>query len=185
MVLLLLPAFSQLGAVPCAAEYLLDTARQFYLGGRELLQVAPADVNNDGMSDLIGLCEFYEGGGDYAIVVLPGTGQGNFGGPVVSNVETISSRAAGAKVFRAFNTLGWENFATPLFGETRADLFYCGPDDEARPVVEGLIEEVGLRPVWVGGLDQVQLVDAIGSLWVTLAFRQGMGRRFAFKVLTS
>jgi predicted dinucleotide-binding enzyme len=107
----------------------------------------------------------------------------NFGGPMVNNVETILAQAPAAKVCRAFNSLGWENFENPQFGETRADLFYCGSDDEARRVVERLIRDVGLRPVWVGGLDQVQLVDAIGSLWVTLAIRQGMGRRLAFKLL--
>jgi predicted dinucleotide-binding enzyme len=108
----------------------------------------------------------------------------DFGGPVVSNVETILAQAPEAKVFRAFNSLGWENFEDPQIGETQVDLFYCGADDAARPVVEGLIEDVGLRPVWVGDLDQLDLVDAIGSLWVTLAFRQGMGRRLALKLLT-
>jgi predicted dinucleotide-binding enzyme len=107
----------------------------------------------------------------------------NFGGPVANNVGTISELVPNAKVFRAFNSLGWENFEDPRFGETEADLFYCGPDDEACPLVEALIEDVGLRPVWVGDLDQVQLVDALGSLWVTLAFRRGMGRRLAFKLL--
>jgi predicted dinucleotide-binding enzyme len=108
----------------------------------------------------------------------------NFGGPVVNNVTTISAKAPAAQVFRAFNSLGWENFQNPQFGETQADLFYCGPDNQARPQVEGLIEDVGLRPVWVGGLDQVQIVDNIGTLWVTLAFRRGMGRNLAFKALT-
>ena len=102
----------------------------------------------------------------------------------VSNVDVISAGAPAAQVFRAFNSLGWENFEDSRFGGTEADLFYCGPDDEARPAVEALIEEVGLRPVWVGGPDQVQLVDAVGSLWVTLAFRRGMGCRLAFRLLT-
>ncbi len=107
----------------------------------------------------------------------------NFGGPVVNNVTTISAKAPAANVFRAFNSLGWENLQNPRFGEIQADLFYCGPDNRARPLVEGLIEDVGLRPVWVGDLDQVQLVDNIGMLWVTLAFRRGMGRNLAFKAL--
>jgi predicted dinucleotide-binding enzyme len=108
----------------------------------------------------------------------------NFGGPVVNSVATLLAQAPGAKVFRAFNSLGWENFEDPQYGATQADLFYCGADDAARPLVEGLIKDVGLRPVWVGGLNQVQLVDAVGSLWVTLAFRRGMGRGLAFKLLT-
>jgi predicted dinucleotide-binding enzyme len=107
-----------------------------------------------------------------------------FGGPVVNNVGTIAASVPTAKVFRAFNSLGWENFEDPRFGETEADLFYCGPEGESRPVIEALIKDVGLRPVWVGDLDQVQLVDAVGSLWVTLAFQRGMGRRLAFKLLS-
>jgi hypothetical protein len=47
-----------------------------------------------------------------------------------------------------------------------------------------LIQDVGLRPVRLGDLRQVGLVDAIGSLWFALAFGQGMGRNLAFKVLT-
>jgi predicted dinucleotide-binding enzyme len=50
-------------------------------------------------------------------------------------------------------------------------------------VVEALIRQVGLRPVWVGDNDRIQVVDALGALWVTLAFRQGLGRRIAFKLL--
>ena len=108
----------------------------------------------------------------------------NFGGPVINNVETISNKAPAAQVYRAFNSLGRENFERPQIGETQVDMFYCGPDVEARPVVEGLIQEIGLRPIWVGDLDVVHVVDSIGLLWVSLVFGQGMDRHLAFKVLT-
>ncbi len=49
--------------------------------------------------------------------------------------------------------------------------------------MEGLISGVGLRPVRVGGLDQLGLVDMLAGLWFALAFGQGHGRRLAFKVL--
>lgn len=107
-----------------------------------------------------------------------------FGSAVINSLGVFADKVPTAKVVRAFNSLGWENFAEPQFGATQADLFYCGPDDETRPTIEGLIADVGLRPIRVGGLDQVQLVDNIGALWVQLALRQGMGRRLAFKVLT-
>jgi predicted dinucleotide-binding enzyme len=106
-----------------------------------------------------------------------------FGAAEMSSVATLMAEVPEAKVFRAFNSLGWENFAEPWFGETQADLLYCGAD-EARPVVEALIADVGLRPIHVGGLDQVQVVDGVGVLWGTLAYGQNMGRRLAFKVLT-
>lgn len=107
-----------------------------------------------------------------------------FGTPEISSVATITANAPAASVFRAFNSLGWENLAEPRFGNVQADLMYCGPDGEARALVEEMIADVGLHPVYVGGLDQVELVDNLGALWVALAFGQGKGRRLAFKVLT-
>ena len=84
---------------------------------------------------------------------------------------------------RAFSSLGWENFAEPDFDGVAADLLWCGPDGAAGARVEGLISEVRLRPVRVGGLDQLGLVDMLVGLWFALAFGQGHGRRLAFKVL--
>lgn len=50
---------------------------------------------------------------------------------------------------RAFNTLGGENLADPVFAGGRADMFFSAPELD-RPVVETIIDGVGLRPVYVG-----------------------------------
>jgi 8-hydroxy-5-deazaflavin:NADPH oxidoreductase len=89
-----------------------------------------------------------------------------------------------ALTFRAFNTLGWENFANPTFDGVTADLFYCGPDGDARAVVEQLISDIGLRPIYVGGVEQVGLIDSLTSLWFMLASQQKRGRHLAFKMLS-
>jgi hypothetical protein len=107
----------------------------------------------------------------------------NFGGPVINNLAALQAAAPSAAIYRAFNSLGWEVFAHPEIGGQVVDHFYTGPDGASRPVVEALIRQVGLRPVWVGDNDRIQVVDALGALWVTLAFRQGLGRRIAFKLL--
>lgn len=105
------------------------------------------------------------------------------GAAEMNNLATFATKTPEAKVFRAFNTLGWENFAEPRFGTVQADLFYCGPDDgEARTAMEQLIADIGLRPVRVGGLDQVQLVDTVTRLWFALAMGQKMGRHLAFNL---
>jgi predicted dinucleotide-binding enzyme len=108
----------------------------------------------------------------------------NVGGPVMNGLAALGEHAPGAVAARAFNTLGWENFADPDFAGTQADLLWCGPDGEAGALVEGLITDVGLGPVRVGGLDQIQLVDMLAGLWFALALGQGRGRHLAFKVLT-
>lgn len=107
----------------------------------------------------------------------------NFGAPVVNNVDTIISRVPTAKVYRAFNALGWENFANPDYKGVAVDLFYCGADSADRTILEDLITEVGLRPVYVGGQEMLPVVDALGTLWVTLAFRRGWGRGVALKLI--
>jgi predicted dinucleotide-binding enzyme len=106
----------------------------------------------------------------------------NFGASVINNLAVLN-RVRASTLFRAFNSLGWEMFAEPVIGGQQVDLFYCGPAGERRETMENLIKDVGLRPVWVGDLEQAPLVDNIGSLWGQLVFRQGMGRRLAFKVL--
>jgi predicted dinucleotide-binding enzyme len=106
------------------------------------------------------------------------------GAPTMNSLEAFTTHAPSAQVFRAFNSLGWENFANPQFGGVQADLFYCGPSSAAQAQVEQLIADVGLRPVWVGGPEYTPTVDAIASLWFALALKQGRGRHLAFKLLT-
>lgn len=101
-----------------------------------------------------------------------------------NNLAILSAAAPNARLFRAFNSLGWENFETPQLGDTQIDLFYCGDSGETREVVDGLIADVGLRPVYIGGLDQAAVVDTLTRLWFAVAIGQGYGRRTAFKLIT-
>lgn len=108
----------------------------------------------------------------------------NIGAAEMSKLPTFTTRAPTAQVFRAFNYLGWENFADPHFGAQQADLFYCGPDaPEARALVEQLIADIGLRPLRIGGAEKADLLDALLRLWFTFAVEQKMGRHLAFKLL--
>ena len=106
------------------------------------------------------------------------------GGGIMNSLATLQTHAPHAAIYRAFNTLGWENFANPVFDGVPADLFYSGPDGESRAAIEQLISDVGLRPMWLGDNNQAGLVDAIAGLWFTLALGQKKGRNLAFRVLT-
>lgn len=106
------------------------------------------------------------------------------GGGPMNSTAAFAAHAPQAEVYRAFNSLGWENFENPQFDGVPADLFYCGPASAGQAAVEGLIRDVGLRPMRLGDLSQVGLVDTVASLWFALVFGQGMGRQLAFKVLT-
>jgi 8-hydroxy-5-deazaflavin:NADPH oxidoreductase len=109
----------------------------------------------------------------------------NIGASSFNSCATISAAAPRASVYRAFNIYGWENFDSPGYGGQSADLLYAGADGDGRAQVEQLISDVGLRPVCLGGLDKVGLVDSILPLWFTLATEGKLGRHFAFKIVSS
>jgi predicted dinucleotide-binding enzyme len=98
------------------------------------------------------------------------------------HMDAWAQHAPDALVSRAFNTLGWENFAAPDHDGETADLLYCGPES-ARAVVERLITDVGLRPCWIGGPDQATVLDGATRLWFALVMGLGRSRRTAFRVL--
>jgi predicted dinucleotide-binding enzyme len=98
-------------------------------------------------------------------------------------LHALGELTDGAHPVRAFNTLGWENLADPIFDGVTADLFYAAEDGHANEVAHRLIADVGLRPVWLGGVDAFDLVDSLTQLWFTLAFQRKLGRRLAFKML--
>jgi 8-hydroxy-5-deazaflavin:NADPH oxidoreductase len=105
------------------------------------------------------------------------------GADTMNSLAPFQQYAPQAQLYRAFNSLGWENFAEPVFNGVQADLFYCGPAGETQATIEQLISDVGLRPVYLGGSEQIGLLDSIATLWFTLALGQKKGRHIAFKVL--
>ncbi|MEM7117766.1 MAG: NAD(P)-binding domain-containing protein [Chloroflexota bacterium] len=104
------------------------------------------------------------------------------GSEQMNSVATIQAAAPEATVVRAFNNLGWENFAEPTINGVQVDLIYCAPE-AARETAERLISDIGLNPVYLGGDDQLPVVDNLVRLWFALAFGQKNGRRLAFKVI--
>ncbi len=107
----------------------------------------------------------------------------NVGQQPMHNLNVLRQAAPDSPLFRAFSTLGWENFAEPVIDGQQVDLFYCGDAREGNTAVAQLISEIGLRPIYLGGVEQVELVDALTRLWFALAFQQGKGRRLALRLI--
>lgn len=101
------------------------------------------------------------------------------GQPDVNSQAAIAAAAPSARYVRAFNTLGWENFADPLPG---TELFFAA-DPAAREAAEELIQAVGLGPQFVGGPDAARTVDGVLPLWFTLVQQHGGNRKLAFRVV--
>ena len=104
-------------------------------------------------------------------------------GTTTSGGEQVAGWACGAKVVKAFNTIGNNIMANASFGADRSALFYCGDDAVAKQTAKQLAEEIGFEALDAGPLTQARLLEPFALLWISLAFQQRWGREFAFKIL--
>jgi predicted dinucleotide-binding enzyme len=104
-------------------------------------------------------------------------------GGTSSGAELVSQWAHGARVVKCFNSLGAQNFAQPSFGGVAASLLYCGDDRGVKDVVSKLGHELGFEMIDCGPLSRARLLEPLALLWVSLAYKEGLGPRIAFKLL--
>ena len=101
-----------------------------------------------------------------------------------SAAEAIAGWAPGARVVKAFNTLG-----SGMLGDL-ADLnprlanpvatFLCGDDPAAKETAADLGRQLGFETIDAGPLAAAALLESTALLWIGLAYRQGLGPDFAF-----
>lgn len=104
------------------------------------------------------------------------------GSPVMNQHEPLAQAAV--RYVRAFSTQGPEVLTAPVIDGQTADQFYTADDDQARELTAQLISDVGLRPVYVGGSDRVNIVDGVTRLWFSIAIKQDRGRHLSLRLLT-
>ena len=104
-------------------------------------------------------------------------------GTTTSAAELVAQRAKGARVVKAFNTVGFNVMAHPQFRDGSAVMFYCGDDAKAKKTVHQLAADLGFDPHDAGPLTQARYLEPFAMLWITLALKQGYGREFGFKLM--
>jgi 8-hydroxy-5-deazaflavin:NADPH oxidoreductase len=102
------------------------------------------------------------------------------GAPEFDSRAIIADAAPQARYVRAFNSLGWENFADPMPG---TNMFFAA-DPDARAAAEQLIRAVGLEPAFLGDAKATTTVDGLLPLWFALVQQNGGNRRVALRVVT-
>ncbi|MGH2753960.1 MAG: NADPH-dependent F420 reductase [Actinomycetota bacterium] len=85
-----------------------------------------------------------------------------------SAAEVIQSKAPGAKVVKAFNTVFASNQASPTVDGTQLDGFVAGDDPEAKSVVSDILDKVGYRPIDVGPLSAARYLEGMAFLNISL-----------------
>lgn len=104
-------------------------------------------------------------------------------GPDGSGGEQVAAWAPGARVVKAFNTTGAENMADPRYGEGRLTMLLAGDDAAAKETVARLAEDLGFEALDAGSLAASRHLERLALLWIHLAYRQGLGRGFGFRLV--
>jgi predicted dinucleotide-binding enzyme len=102
------------------------------------------------------------------------------GAPELDSCALVAAAAPSARYVRAFNSLGWENFADPVPGT----ILFFAADPGARDAAEELISAVGLEPAYVGDATATATVNALLPLWFALVKQHGGNRKIALRVVS-
>jgi NADPH-dependent F420 reductase len=100
-----------------------------------------------------------------------------------SAAEEIAKWAPQARVVKAFNTASAKVMLNPQFEGSKATMFYCGDDPQAKQLASQLIADVGFDPVDAGPLASSRYLEPLAMLYIHLAVRQGWGSNCAFKIV--
>jgi predicted dinucleotide-binding enzyme len=100
-----------------------------------------------------------------------------------SGGQEVARLAAGARVVKIFNTVGFNVMADPRFGDRAATMLYCGDDQAAKAVAAKLAADLGLEGVDAGPLAKAGLLENAALLWIHLAMSERLGREIAFVLM--
>jgi len=100
-----------------------------------------------------------------------------------SAAEHVASLAPGAAVFKTLNQVGFEVMADTAGYAVPPVMFVAGDDAARKPVVMGLVADLGFHAVDAGGLRAARLLEPYGMLWIHMALDRRAGRDNAFAYL--
>ena len=100
-----------------------------------------------------------------------------------SAAEHVASLAPGAAVFKTLNQVGFEVMADTAGYAAPPVMFVAGDDAARKPVVMGLVADLGFHAVDAGGLRAARLLEPYGMLWIHMALDRKAGRDNAFAYL--
>ncbi len=104
-----------------------------------------------------------------------------FDGDVVrSTTQDLAALLPGAKLAKAFNTIGFENYTTAAQRTVPVAMFVAGDDPEAKRLAMALASEIGFRPEDAGGIGNAKALEEMVKVWMALA--QVHGRTVGFAV---
>ena len=96
--------------------------------------------------------------------------------------EQVQRQLPGARVVKAFNTVGNALFYQPNLPGGPPDMFLCGNDDDAKKTVSQVCDAFGWGVVDLGGIDGSRYLEPMCLTWVLHGIRTGSWTH-AYKLL--
>jgi hypothetical protein len=96
--------------------------------------------------------------------------------------EQVQRLLPGARVVKAFNTVGNAHMFRPSFPGGPPDMFICGNDAAAKASVTELLKEFGWGTIDLGGIESSRYLEPMCMVWVLHGALSG-GWNHAFKML--
>jgi predicted dinucleotide-binding enzyme len=101
-----------------------------------------------------------------------------------SSGERVQRWLPGARVVKAFNTVGNPHMVNPDFNGDKPDMFICGNDAGAKQVVDGLLHELGWpASIDLGDITMSRYLEPLAMVWIVHFFNNGFNGNHAFKLL--
>jgi 8-hydroxy-5-deazaflavin:NADPH oxidoreductase len=101
------------------------------------------------------------------------------GDPARSTSQEVADLLPGARIVKAFNTIGFENLTTARERVVPAAMFVAGDDPDAKRVVLDLATELGFRAEDAGSLANAKPLEEMVKVWLALAKQHGRTVGFA------
>ena len=88
--------------------------------------------------------------------------------------ERVQRELPGARVVKAFNTIGNQYFVGPSFAEGKPTMLIAGDDEAAKQTVADVLADFGWGdPVDIGGIEGARELEAICIAWVKIGGKRG------------
>jgi predicted dinucleotide-binding enzyme len=104
-----------------------------------------------------------------------------FTGPNESLMERLQAQVPGARLVKAFNSVGSGLMVNPVLS-ARPGMFICGNDDAAKRTVSSLLEQLGWDAEDVGKVESARAIEPLCMLWCAPGFLRNDWRH-AFKMV--
>ena len=101
------------------------------------------------------------------------------GDPARSTSQDLADLLPGARIVKAFNTIGFENLTIAHERVVPAAMFVAGDDPDAKRVVLELATELGFRAEDAGSLANAKPLEEMVKVWLALARQHGRTVGFA------